>query len=80
MKINPIEMIERRFDIRHNRRLLNEGKTHARLDALETKADEMVGTLVREGRVINYIFPVGGRYMEGTRIALVAFLIRNHYV
>ncbi len=68
------------FQSKHNRRLANESKTHDRLERLENKAEKMIGTLVREGREICYVFPVGGKYREGSKIALLDFLIRNQYV
>lgn len=44
------------------------------------KAEAMIGELCREGRTVHYVYPVGGRYREGTRQELVDFLIRNRYV
>jgi hypothetical protein len=52
------------------------------MDRMERRWDaayEMVGELVREGRTVNYVFPVGGKYREGHRAELVDYLVRNNY-
>lgn len=68
------------FDANHNRRMANEGRYLARLERLELQALPMIGELCREGRTVYYVYPDGGRYREGTRTELIAFLIRNKYV
>jgi hypothetical protein len=52
------------------------------MDRMERRwkaAEEMIGELCREGRAVFYVFPVGGKYREGSRSNLVDFLIRNNY-
>jgi hypothetical protein len=68
---------ERQMEAKHTRRLKAELKTDARLTRLENKAEAMIGELAG-GKC--YIFPVGGKYREGTKIELLEFLIRNKYV
>jgi hypothetical protein len=45
----------------------------------EEEAEEQIGTLVRDGVTVHYVFPDGGKYREGNRIELVQHLIRNRY-
>lgn len=68
---------EREMETKMLRRIRNEDKTHARLSRLEDKAEKVIGELT-SGKC--YIFPVGGRYREGTRAELIAFMVRNRYV
>lgn len=66
----------------HNRRMANMDRA---IDALEIRvarkesAETMIGTLIREGKEVFYIMPVGGKYREGNRTDLVDFLVRNNY-
>jgi hypothetical protein len=46
---------------------------------INRKAESQIGELCREGRQVFYAFPVGGKYREGTRSALLGFLLRNNY-
>lgn len=68
---------DRLLDAREGRRIAREDRVHARAVAREDAADRMVGEL-SSGKC--YIWPVGGRYREGTRLELVQFLVRNNYV
>ncbi|MFH0134868.1 hypothetical protein ACGLHS_31965 [Variovorax sp. VaC1] len=61
------------------RRMAAEDRYLERMERRELAAERQIGELVREGRQLLYIWPQGGKYREGTRIDLVAFLIRNHY-
>lgn len=47
-----------------------------RIEGREVAADTMIGEL-SSGKL--YVYPVGGKYREGTRAELIAFLIRNRY-
>jgi hypothetical protein len=71
---------ERAMETKHARRGASEMKTDRRLNSLEERAEKMVGHLSRGGQVVSYIWPEGGKYQEGFRTDLVAFLIRNKYV
>lgn len=68
---------EKMLDARERRRLASEGRFLAREEAREAAAERMIGMLA-DGRL--YIWPIGGRYREGTRADLIAFLKRNRYV
>lgn len=75
--------IHQQLEANQNRRMASERRFLAGLDALNAREDEaesMLGNLVRDGKVVYYVFPVGGRYREGSRLDLIAFLVRNNYV
>ncbi|MGQ3054729.1 MAG: hypothetical protein ACT6S0_23325 [Roseateles sp.] len=71
--------IHRQLAGNQSRRMAAEDRYLERMERRELAAERQIGELVREGRQLLYIWPQGGKYREGTRIDLVAFLIRNHY-
>lgn len=77
MHMNSAEIKEeRRAQARLSRRLASEDRYLERLSKREELADRMIGELV-SGKL--YVYPVGGKYREGTRAELISFLIRNNY-
>jgi hypothetical protein len=68
--------IDQASDARDAARQRRESKACDRIAAREDKADQMIGEL-SSGKC--YVWPVGGKYREGTRTELVQFLIRNNY-
>lgn len=58
------------------RRVAAQDRYLARIERREAEAEKMIGELNR-GKF--YVYPVGGKYREGTRGELIAFLIRNNY-
>ena len=77
MYMTPSELKEeRRAQARLNRRFASEDRYLARLSKREEMADRMIGELV-SGKL--YVYPVGGKYREGNRAELIAFLLRNGY-
>lgn len=64
------------LDAKLARRCAAENRYLDRLDRRETNAEKMIGELV-SGKL--YVYPVGGKYREGTRTDLIAFLLRNNY-
>lgn len=72
-----MDNIDAFLDARMARRIANENRYLARLERREAAAEAMIGELI-DGRC--YIYPTGGKYREGERHELVAFLIRNRYV
>lgn len=68
--------IEQQLDARQARRMAAEDRFLARMEKREAKADAMIGELA-SGKC--YVWPVGGKYREGSRADLVAFLLRNNY-
>lgn len=67
---------EAQQDAKQARRMHSQDRYLTRLEKREAQADKMIGELA-SGKC--YVFPVGGKYREGTRGELVAFLIRNRY-
>lgn len=65
---------------REIRRYKVEAKHFDKLDRQMTKADTMIGQLMRDGKTVFYVHPNGGRYKEGTRHDLINYLIRNRWV
>lgn len=68
--------IEQQLNAREARRLAAQDRFLARIEKREAEAEKMIGEL-SSGKC--YVWPVGGKYREGTRSELVAFLIRNNY-
>lgn len=68
--------LDKFLDAKQARRMAAESRYLDRLDRRETNAEKMIGELV-SGKL--YVYPVGGKYREGTRSELIAFLIRNNY-
>lgn len=69
--------IERQLDANQSRRMASESRYIDRMEKREAAAEQMIGEL-NSGKL--YVFPVGGKYREGTRGDLIRFLIRNNYV
>ena len=70
------ERTERHLEAVQSRRLAAEARYLDRIEKREAAADAMIGEL-NSGKL--YVYPVGGRYREGTRRDLINFLIRNRY-
>lgn len=64
------------LEARQSRRMAAEARFLGRIERREAEAEKMIGEL-SSGKC--YVFPVGGKYREGTRSELIAFLIRNNY-
>lgn len=58
-------------------RMASQDRYLGRTERREMKAAKMIGEL-SSGKC--YVFPVGGKYREGTRGELVSFLLRNGWV
>lgn len=75
--------IERQVEANHNRRMANEARMLERqereYDKRWNKADAMIGELIRDGKKVFYVMPIGGKYRENTRSNLISFLMRNNY-
>ena len=68
--------IHQQLNATQSRRLAAQDKFLIRIEKREDAAHKMIGELA-SGKC--YIWPVGGKYREGTRFELVSFLIRNNY-
>lgn len=64
------------LEARQARRMAAEDRFLARIEKREAEAEKMIGEL-SSGKF--YVFPIGGKYREGTRSELIGFLIRNNY-
>jgi hypothetical protein len=68
--------IDQMLDAKQARRMAAENRFLARMERRENAAEQMIGEL-SSGKC--YVFPQGGKYREGERGDLIAFLIRNQY-
>ena len=75
-----MQTIEQFIEGRVSRRLKAEERALIRLEKREARAEKLIGTIVRGGIEVSYIWPQGGKYKEGREYELVAFLVRNNYV
>lgn len=62
------------------RRIKAEARAVDKMDRQLDEAEKHIGQLTRDGKTIYYVYPVGGKYREGSRSDLISFLIRNRYV
>lgn len=72
----------RQLEANQRRRMASEARMLERWDDLskrEEEAEAMIGQVMRNGQIVYYVWPQGGRYREGTRGDLIAFLFRNKY-
>lgn len=63
---------EAQFNVNEKRRLAADDRYLDKIDA----AFDRIGEL-SSGKC--YVYPVGGKYREGSRADLIAFLVRNNY-
>ena len=71
-----MQTADQRLDARQARRMHAEHRFLVRIEKREAAADQMIGELA-SGKC--YVWPVGGKYREGSRADLISFLIRNRY-
>lgn len=71
--------IEQQLEANQSRRMAAQDKFIGRIEQRENDAEQMIGELCRNGKPVFYTFPLGGKYREGKRLNLVAYLIRNNY-
>ena len=75
-----MQNIEQFLESRVSRRIKAEDRALTRLEKREARAEKLIGTIVRNGNEVSYIWPQGGKYKEGRYFELVSFLVRNNYV
>ena len=68
--------IHQQLEATQNRRMAAQDRFLDRIEKREAEAEKMIGEL-NSGKF--YVYPVGGKYREGSKAELVAFLIRNNY-
>jgi hypothetical protein len=71
--------IDQQIDARVSRRFKQEDRFLRQIERRENQAEQMIGELCRDGRTVFYVWPVTGKYKEGSRGELVSYLIRNGY-
>lgn len=74
-----MQTIEQQIESRVSRKIKSDDRAITRLERREAAAEKLVGTLVRNGKNVSYVWPQGGKYREGITRDLVDFLIRNNY-
>ena len=72
--------LERQLVAREARRLAADARALRTYERKARKAEAMIGEIVHDGESRFYVWPLGGRYREGSRYDLIEFLIRNRYV
>ena len=72
--------IHQQLEGNQNRRMASQARFLNTIDSREEEAEAMLGQLIRDGKTVYYVSPQGGKYREGSRLELVAFLVRNNYV
>jgi hypothetical protein len=68
--------IDQQLNAKQARRMASQDRFLTRLEKREAAAAKMIGEL-SGGKC--YVFPVGGKYREGSRADLISFLVRNNY-
>ena len=68
--------VDQQLNGRQARRMAAQDRYLARLEKREAVAEQMIGEL-SNGKF--YVWPVGGKYREGSRADLISFLFRNNY-
>ncbi len=69
--------IDQQLNAKQSRRMAAQDRYLSRLEKREEAAGRMIGELA-SGKC--YIWPVDGKYREGSWADLVDFLVRNKYV
>jgi hypothetical protein len=75
-----MQNIEQFLESRVSRRIKAGDRALTRLEKREARAEKLIGSILRDGQEVSYIYPQGGKYKEGRYFDLVAFLVRNNYV
>lgn len=68
---------ERNLEAKLSRRDKADDRYLAKIERKSQIADTMIGMLMRDGKEVYYIFPVGGKYREGTETELWSYLVHK---
>lgn len=71
--------IYQQLEANQSRRIAAENRYLDRMEKREAEAQKMIGTLIRDGKEVFYVWPGDRKYREGTEYELIAYLIRNNY-
>jgi hypothetical protein len=69
--------LDRYLDGMQSRRMKAEDRFLARDEKRRAEAHKMIGELLNDRF---YVFPIGGKYREGTYAEMVNYLMRNRWV
>ena len=84
--MNEICELEALLDAKSNRRVAAEDRYMDRIEKKEAAAETLIGEINKNGKTVNYINQIarGGRFtgktIEGSKMELVRYCIRNNYV
>ena len=87
--MNQIEVayrIETEMNARISRRNSSEDRFISRIESKENAAESLIGEINRDGKTVSYINQIDwsgrftGKTIEGSRINLVSYCIKNKYV
>ena len=87
--MNQIEAayrIETEMNARISRRNSSEDRYISRIESKENAAESLIGEINRHGKTVSYINQIDrsgrftGKTIEGSRINLVSYCIKNKYV
>jgi hypothetical protein len=83
---NEICELEALLEAKSNRRVAAEDRYMDRTEKKEAAAENLIGEIIRDGKTVSYINQIDrngrftGKAIEGSRVNLVSYCIRNKYV
>ncbi len=84
--MNEICELEALLNAKSNRRVAAEDRYMDRIEKKEAAAENLIGEINRDGKMVSYINQIDrkgrmtGNTIEGSKLELVRYCIRNHYV
>jgi len=78
--------IEKMLNAKMNRRIAAEDRYMDRIEKKEAAAETLIGEINKNGKTVSYINQIDrsgrftGKTIEGSRMELVQYCIRNNYV
>ena len=84
--INEICELEALLEAKSNRRVAAEDRYMDRTEKKEAAAENLIGEINRDGKTVSYINQIDrngrftGKAIEGSRVNLVSYCIKNKYV
>ena len=84
--MNEICELEALLNAKSNRRVAAEDRYMDRIEKKEAAAENLIGEINRDGKTVSYINQIDrsgrftGKTIEGSKLELVRYCIRNHYV
>ena len=83
---NEICELEALLEAKSNRRVAAEDRYIDRTEKKEAAAENLIGEIIRDGKTVSYINQIDrngrftGKAIEGSRVNLVSYCIKNKYV